>query len=372
MFTYIEKLYLISIRDNGPYVHEFNNEFSDINFDSLQLENVFIGGKKIVYNGERKTTLILNNYINEEFYFLDNFSIISYKVNSCLLKKKMDFDIEAFIKERKFIDIIKYSTAFHSLFCKAKIDARLYDKEDKTGKFKQIGDIIFEDVQCTLDKINLFRELFCSIVDVLFTYDGYNSYKPYTKKRKDIKNSYDLLLTKALSKYSNYNFSIDNDPLNYNEMNKLTEESLDENTKTIQELIQNAELKSIKFKIVPKENKHTKQEKVEKEIIEEETKESIYDYKEIHNDLRFFINGGDPNIYESIIENGILPENVPLLEMKSKVRADIVRFADCFNIRFCIINKVFNLKVSTNNRDKVSVNDLLRVLRKYNNDLYRK
>lgn len=96
-----------------------------------------------------------------------------------------------------------------------------------------------------------------------------------------------------------------------------------------------------------------------------------YDYKKLNEDLNKFICGGTTEIYRSVIEYHKLPEGVPNLRMKSNIFADIVRFADCFEIPLSKISKIFDIKVEAKNRDKNSVNDFLRALRKYNESLYK-
>jgi len=100
--------------------------------------------------------------------------------------------------------------------------------------------------------------------------------------------------------------------------------------------------------------------------------EDKYDYDKMFKILKPFILNGTKSIYKSVIENHILPKDTQKLRMIKPNKADIVRFADCFEIPIYKINKIFEEKVDSNDRNRVSVPDFLKVLRaNYNNRLYK-
>lgn len=95
-----------------------------------------------------------------------------------------------------------------------------------------------------------------------------------------------------------------------------------------------------------------------------------YDYKKLNEDLAKFIRGGTVDIYRSIIECHKLPENVQVLTMLSNSKADIARFAKCFDISFSEISIIFGVQVKENNISKCIGNEKTRefvsVLKKHN------
>lgn len=90
-----------------------------------------------------------------------------------------------------------------------------------------------------------------------------------------------------------------------------------------------------------------------------------YDYELMTDKLRNYIPNATASIYRSIIEYHVLPEDKKLT-MSNNNKANIIRFADCFGIRISEINRIFNIKVKSNNRPKEYVNDFFRVLKGLN------
>lgn len=101
---------------------------------------------------------------------------------------------------------------------------------------------------------------------------------------------------------------------------------------------------------------------------EEPKTEDKFDYESMVDILSPFISGGTIPIYKSIVEKKVLPKDSQSLRMKDNNKANIVRFADCFGIRISEINRIFNIKVKSNNRPKEYVNDFFRVLKGLNPD----
>ena len=90
-----------------------------------------------------------------------------------------------------------------------------------------------------------------------------------------------------------------------------------------------------------------------------------YNYELMTDKLRNYIPNATASIYRSIIEYHVLPEDKKLT-MSNNNKANIIRFADCFGIRISEINRIFNIKVKSNNRPKEYVNDFFRVLKGLN------
>jgi len=94
-----------------------------------------------------------------------------------------------------------------------------------------------------------------------------------------------------------------------------------------------------------------------------ETKEN---YKNIHYKLREYINNGDAETYQSIIEDGNLPKEGIYLEFKKKNKGDIVRFLDCFDLNLAKSIEIFGEKVDYNSRPKTYNDVFSRVLKEIN------
>lgn len=91
-----------------------------------------------------------------------------------------------------------------------------------------------------------------------------------------------------------------------------------------------------------------------------------FDYKLMTELLHPYILNGTEEIYRSVIEKHVLPLNAQTLRMKDDKKSDIVRFADCFDIPISKINKIFDIKVASNDRPKALVNDFYRKLKEIN------
>jgi hypothetical protein len=90
-----------------------------------------------------------------------------------------------------------------------------------------------------------------------------------------------------------------------------------------------------------------------------------FDYKLMTELLHPYIpNATAPN-YRSIIEYHVLPEDKKLT-MSNNNKANIIRFAYCFGIRISEINRIFNIKVKSNNRPKEYKNDFYKLLKLIN------
>lgn len=93
-----------------------------------------------------------------------------------------------------------------------------------------------------------------------------------------------------------------------------------------------------------------------------------YNYELMYVKLNTYILNATASIYRSIIESQVLPRDTQRLTMLNNNKANIIRFADCFGIRISEINRIFNIKVKSNNRPKEYVNDFFRVLKGLNSD----
>ena len=93
-------------------------------------------------------------------------------------------------------------------------------------------------------------------------------------------------------------------------------------------------------------------------------------YEQIYQDLKPFIYGASADIYCSIIKDKKLPKNTDTITMLSENKPDIIRFGDCFGIEPAQLSEIFGVKVVPSDRNKTSINNLLRTLKKYNRNLY--
>lgn len=101
--------------------------------------------------------------------------------------------------------------------------------------------------------------------------------------------------------------------------------------------------------------------------------EDKYDYEEMVKNFEKYILGGTAEIYKYIIENKKYPEITTwqTLKMISEKKSDIIRFADCFEIKLKNASKIFGVKVEDKNRNKIPNTDFMGLLRKYNSQLYK-
>lgn len=114
-------------------------------------------------------------------------------------------------------------------------------------------------------------------------------------------------------------------------------------------------------------NMYIENEKAKENITTlDEKNQDKYNYKEMVEKLRPFIPGGTESVYRSVIENKELPSDEPTLRMNKPNKANIVRFADCFEITVSKINKIFDIEVKSNDRPKELVNDFYRKLKEIN------
>lgn len=93
-----------------------------------------------------------------------------------------------------------------------------------------------------------------------------------------------------------------------------------------------------------------------------------YDYELMTDKLYTYIPNATASIYRSIIESQVLPRGTQRLTMLNNNKANIIRFADCFGIRISEINRIFDIKVKSNNRPKEYVNDFFHVLQGLNSN----
>lgn len=91
-----------------------------------------------------------------------------------------------------------------------------------------------------------------------------------------------------------------------------------------------------------------------------------FNYKLMNKLLYPYIPNGTELIYKSIVERHVLPKDAQPLKMKNNNKANIIRFADCFEISISEINQIFDIIVDSNNRPKEYVNDFFRFLKQIN------
>lgn len=102
--------------------------------------------------------------------------------------------------------------------------------------------------------------------------------------------------------------------------------------------------------------------------VERNRNDDKFNYKLMHDLLYSYIPNGTEPIYKSIVERHVLPKDAQSLKMKDDIKANIIRFADCFGISISEINQIFDIKVDSNNRPKEYINDFFRVLKQINPD----
>lgn len=102
--------------------------------------------------------------------------------------------------------------------------------------------------------------------------------------------------------------------------------------------------------------------------VERNRNDDKFNYKLMPDLLYSYIPNGTEPIYKSIVERHVLPKDAQPLKMKNNIKANIIRFADCFGISISEINQIFDIKVDSNNRPKEYTNDFFRVLKQINPD----
>ena len=110
-------------------------------------------------------------------------------------------------------------------------------------------------------------------------------------------------------------------------------------------------------------------EKADKELF---PNKSRIDYDEFSNKISKYIQGGTREIYKYIIENKKFPDdkNIPPLRMLSNKNADIVRFADAFEIPLRDASKIFGTLVVSKERSPNARTEFYFFLKAYCPNLY--
>lgn len=369
-----DKTYLEDIRDNNPSIHQYNYEFIDTFIDKVKNSQFYIYEKineeedYLIYNGNSVIGR-MNFSLNFELFNTGNHTFISYKVGAYLLKIIMKFDIDRLMDERSFINIIQYAIIcinYHAEWDRNNkdfvVDNLKIDGEDEEDEITRKKRFMYNDQLLIINKMYAIRYLFFDCIDILYNYDKTEPHYIYKgrkdKLKEDFENTYNLLTKTIINKHARNKTNVTENEITDEELLELSEGLLDK-------YIGNEEIENIDSK---KEVTISREEAIENSKPKTEDK---YDYEDITEKLLPYINGGTPATYKSIIEKKKLLDPNQHLEMKSGIKADIIRFADCFEIPISKVNKMFQLTVKRNNEDKVSVNDLLRALRLFNKDLYK-
>lgn len=121
---------------------------------------------------------------------------------------------------------------------------------------------------------------------------------------------------------------------------------------------------------INKKIKEKAAENVDKELF---PNKSRIDYDEFSNKISKYIQGGTRDIYKYIIENKKFPNNpnLPPLRMISNKNADIVRFADAFEIPLRDISKIFGTLVVSKERSPNARTEFYFFLKAYCPNLYK-
>ncbi|MDD3014720.1 MAG: hypothetical protein PHC34_13550 [Candidatus Gastranaerophilales bacterium] len=121
---------------------------------------------------------------------------------------------------------------------------------------------------------------------------------------------------------------------------------------------------------INKKIKEKAAENVDKELF---PNKSRIDYDEFSNKISKYIQGGTRDIYKYIIENKKFPDdkNIPPLRMLSNKNADMIRFADAFNITLIEASIIFGTKLISKERSSKARTDFYFFLKVYSPNLYK-
>lgn len=126
------------------------------------------------------------------------------------------------------------------------------------------------------------------------------------------------------------------------------------------------------------EHKNTINNKIVEKAIENVDKELFpnknrIDYDDFNQKIKKYIQGGTPKLYKYIIENKKYPDNpdLPPLRMISNKNADIVRFADAFNITLKEASIIFGTKLISKERSSNAKTEFYYFLKAYSPNLYK-
>ncbi len=332
-----EGIYLNKIREykesDSKTIDDFNNTLYDYYREELNLYEKF--AKQTVDN---KVINSFNSEVDDSLKADINFSM-TYRILSYIVKTELEFDIDSFVNKENFLNVIKCQVLYHSKRLKHRHEA--YSKEDKLK-----------------EAIRQTRILLDNLIEILYSYSN------FIEKRvgfsDDTKKLFNIMIDLLDNHYKAISSTITYSPISDLDLDKLREKAeimISDSENEVEEVETIITIPKPIENIIP--------------VVIEEPKESKWDYDDITEKLSPFINGGSLKRYKSIIEKHKLPDNDQPLKMISGFKADIIRFADCFEIPISKVNKMFQLTVKRNNEDKVSVNDLLRALRLFNKDLYK-
>lgn len=338
--------YLIDIINDNIDVHEMNYELINYFIRYFEQRGVPIEINQIRYIGNPNIIETLNYYIKQELYLQDACSITAYKVIAYLIKKKMGFDIETLMKDSNFLNIIQWGIIKFSNECENKKEEGEYKKKEKIVLYS-------ENIQILRTKIEYFEDFFLQIVDDLYVDNDKKINSDYVFDKDLFKlnmlTAYKPLFGKVNLEYFDYKFSVNNNPIDDGELDKLSKEVAEDMEKLTQQEEQG------------KENTETIDSEEEKEYISNEVQipvkepkedEKKYDYDSMPNAFKDFIEGGDSARYRSAINYNCLPIGSPKLKMKNDSKANIARFLFCFDIPFEYAFDIFGIKIKLNDHPR--------------------
>lgn len=332
-----QKKYLIDIINKDIDVHQMNYELINYFIRYFEQRGVPIEINQIRYLNNPNIIETLNYYLKQELYIQDNHSIIAYNVMSYMIKYKMNFDTEMMMLLSKFINLIQWGIIKVCNECK---------KKEQEGEYERYAskDNKFENIAITAEKIDAYELFFYKLIDDIYVDNEpkINSEYLIDKNKFIIRLSltFNTLFKIALLKYVDYKFSVDNDPMDDDELDRL----------------------SINLSGMKEESRT---DEIEGKTIEGASL-SKYDYEEMTENLSKFIENGTPAKYESIINKHILPKDSEFLKMRRDNKGNIVRFLDCFGLPLSKSKSIFGQEVKYDSRPRTYTDDFSMLLKELN------
>lgn len=318
-FNSEEQEYLQNVKSLNEKINIFNNSYIASfpkDKENLNFQTAF----------RYEPIKMINIYYENKLSFSDKFY---YALIMFLMKRFFDFDILTLKKNNRFIDIII---------------------------IKLINNLRENDI------VELSKEILNELVDILYKEDILYTFidQGKEKKRENIANIFECCISSPLLKGSaiikpkgntfDGDFSYEH---KLEQINNFLNDWLAPNTST--KIIDNEEILHL-----AKNNDKSKEEDIP-DLHEDK-------YKAIHNLLKDYITHASSNKIKAIINYKINNKNFNNIDgrsyfiMKSNIKRDICKFAQCFNITLKEAEKIFkttNKKpINLNPKDSVSINML--------------
>lgn len=196
LFNEEEIQYLINIKKNNPVFHNFNYKFiCYITSKPKYLE--YFADEEI---NDFTTSIIerVNDYISYDLYEDDDCIVIINRVIYYLLKTTLEFNVNALIKERDFVNIIQYVLY---PFCKRPKITYGHNEYKKIINYK----------------IERSRGVMNDLISALFFTNERDKHNNPDKLKEDFRNQtlliYDLLVNELVKMYNEKNFYINDDEI---------------------------------------------------------------------------------------------------------------------------------------------------------------